>query len=264
MWKKILLGILAFIVFVVILAFVLTKSISDVANKQLQALRQGDMVGAYALTSKDFRAQTSLEDFEKFVKKYPSLKNNLKSSWSERTINNGQGTLKGKLTATDGGVTPIEYHLVKENNEWKILGFSLHNAGATIDSDVSKEAAKPVVAPTKKDLAQGELYRIYVNDTLNKSGNVDAPKGIIPKTSPKIFTTVYILHAKKGLKVAAQLYCVTTGGKIGPSVATISQNGNIMRSFSFTNTEPTWPVGDYKIFVATANHQSAEVNFKVE
>lgn len=263
MWKKILLGILGFIVLVVVLAFVLTKSISDVANKQLQALRQGDMVAAYALTSKDFRAQTSFSDFEKFVNTYPALKNNKSTSWSEREINNGQGSLKGKLIALDGGVTPIEYKLVKENGEWKILGILIHRAGVNVESEVT-EASKTSNTNSAKDLSQGELYRVYVNDILNPKGNVEAPKGIIPKTAPKIYVTAYILHAKKGLQVAAGLYCVTTKGKIGPIKGIVSQSGNVMRSFSFTNTEPTWPVGNYKIFVATSNHQSAEVDFKVE
>lgn len=276
MWKKVLLGIAGFIILVVVLALVLTKSISDVVNKQLQALRQGDMITAYALTSKDFRNSTSLADFEKFVSNYPALKNNAKASWSSREINNGQGSLKGELIAIDGGVTPIEYRLVKENDEWKILGFSLKLSGATVSENAPKPAAtnEPTAeekiakfreeGKDPKELAKGELHRIYMSDALNKDGNVDAPKLVIPKTAPKIYATVYIMHAKKGLKVAVQLVNTGTGGKIGPSVAVISQNGNVMRNFSFTNTDPIWPVGNYKINVITSNKQLGSVDFKVE
>lgn len=273
MWKKIILGIVAFIILVVVLALVFTSSITSVADKQLTALRHGDMVAAYALTSKDFRNSTSLAEFEKFVNTYPSLKNNQKASWSAREINNGQGTLKGKLVAMDGGVTPIEYHFVKENEEWKIIGISLHQSGATTITSQSEATSStvnppatsaPVSSTNPKDLAKGQIYRVLVSDQQSASGSVATSKGIISISAPKVFVTTYILKARKGLKVSAEMVYVRSGSKIGPSVAVITKSGNIIRDFSFTNTQPTWPVGDYAINISTSNNQHATVNFKMQ
>ena len=253
MWKKVLLGIVAFVILVVVLVLFFTKSLSDVANKQLEALRKGDTIAAYSYTSKDFQSSTSLDNFKMFINSYPSLKNNKSASWAEREINNNMGKLKGSLVAVDGGVTPAEYHFVKENKEWKIIGIQLTASGAS---------TAPSTSAT--DLAQGELFQVLVNDTLNNEGNVDAAKGIVPTTAKKIFTTVYVLHAKNGLKITAELVRVENGGRIGPVEATVTQDGNIMRNFSFTNTAGNWPSGDYKINVKTSNNQMATVNFKVQ
>lgn len=252
MWKKILLGVGAFVVIVITLALLLTSSITDVANKQMDALRKGDTVKAYSYTSKDFQGYTSLADFEKFFDKFPSLKNNKKAKWSDRKIENNTGILKGSLIANDGAVTPVEFHFVKENSEWKIIGIQLHPTGAQASS--SQGAG---------DVSLGEIYQVLVSDAQNRSGSVDATKTVIFANAPKIFVTVYVLHAKAGLKVTAEMVRVENGAKIGPSEATITQSGNVMRDFSFTNTASLWPEGDYKINVTTSNHQSASVNFKV-
>ncbi|OGT07425.1 MAG: hypothetical protein A2X78_01045 [Gammaproteobacteria bacterium GWE2_37_16] len=252
MWKKILLGVGAFVVLVITLVLLLTSSITDVANKQMEALRKGDLVTAYSYTSKDFQGYTSLADFKKFFDKFPSLKNNKKASWSERKVENNTGILKGSLTSNDGAVTPIEFHFVRENSEWKIIGIQLQPTGAQVSPSQGTG-----------DVSFGEIYQVLVSDAQNRSGSVDAAKTVIPSKAPKVFVTVYVLHAKAGVKVTAEMVRMENGAKIGPSEATITQSGNVMRDFSFTNAASLWPVGDYKINITTSNNQSASVNFKI-
>jgi len=258
MWKKVLLGTVAVIAVIIALAVFFTSSITDVANKQLDALRKGDIVIAYSYTSKDFQSHTTLAGFTSFVNKYPALKNNQKSSWSERSINNNIGTLKGSLTAINGAVTPIEYQFVKENHEWKILGILPNQIGA-FTKPVSE--IKPSVPA---DVSQGEIYQVLVSDAINADGGISNSKLVMPPNAPKVFAVVYILHAKVGLKVTAELVREANEAKIGPVEAIVSQAGNIFRSFSFTNTAPSWPAGNYRINVSTSNNQVASVNFKIQ
>jgi hypothetical protein len=131
-WPKILGGVAAFIILAVVLAFYFTAGMVGVVEKQLQLLRQGDIKGAYALTSKDFQKATSLEQFTAFVKQYPSLSQNQGHTFSTRTIENNIGTVKGSLTAKDGAVTPVEFQLVKEQGEWRILFIRVRATGAAI------------------------------------------------------------------------------------------------------------------------------------
>ncbi|MCL5260488.1 MAG: DUF4864 domain-containing protein [Gammaproteobacteria bacterium] len=288
MWKKILIGVGVVIVVAIVLAIYFTQTLSDVAGKQLEALRNNDLIRAYAYTSRSFQRETSLKDFESFVNRYSALKNNLKSSWSDREISNNLGTLKGTLTAIDGAVTPIEYRFVRENNEWRILGILLHETGARViaETPTSAEPAAPVTSATPQhaaptpavsneisgpaqpsvieDKSQGEIYQVLVSDVQGKDGSVDATRQIISMGAPKIFASVYILHAKVGLKVATELVRVANGAKIGPNIAIVSRNGDIIRDFSFTNTAPSWPAGKYKINVATSNGETASVNFQIQ
>ncbi len=138
-WLKILLGFVVVIGAIIGLAFWLTSGLTDVAEKQLVALRSGDVEKAYSYTSKDFQNATSLEQFRTFVDSYPSLKNNKSDFFSNREIANDVGTLKGSLQSQDGAVTPIEYKLVKENNEWKILSLQVLPTGANVQDKQQSE-----------------------------------------------------------------------------------------------------------------------------
>ena len=279
MWKKILLGLIAVIIITVCLILYFTKTIADIADNQLEAIRTGNITKAYSYGSLDFQATTTLEDFQNFIVAYPSLKNNKSSNWTNREISNSNGTLTGTITANDGSVTPIEYHFIKENTKWKILGLQLHQTPAAITpvtatSPENKIADNSTVATTattkiessKKptDVIKGEIFKILVSDTMNTKGEVETSKTIISTKSSKIYASVYILHAQKGLKITAELVNIVTGAKIGPSNVSIEKNGNVIRNFSFTNTAKIWPAGDYQINVTTSNQQYSTVAFKIQ
>jgi len=123
---KVVIGIFAFIIVVIVVAFVATAGPAKTVEKQLTLLKAGDINGAYQLTSGEFKNATSLDAFTAFVKKYPSLSKNKSHTFTERTVTNNQGTIKGSLTAEDGTVTPITYLLVKESGKWLILGIDLN------------------------------------------------------------------------------------------------------------------------------------------
>ena len=125
LWKKILIGIVVFIVGILAIGYFATSGLTEPVGRHLDALRAGNIEAAYAETSIAFQQSTSLEQYAAFIERYPALKNIADYSFSERSVENGIGTLKGKLTTTDGGVVPIEFKLVKENDQWKILGLSL-------------------------------------------------------------------------------------------------------------------------------------------
>ena len=129
-WPKILGGVVAFILLAVGLGFYFTAGVVGVVDQQLEFLRQGDIKGAYGLTSKDFQKATSLEQFTAFVKQYPSLSQNQGHTFTTRTIENNIGKVKGTLTAKDGAVTPVEFQLVKEQGAWRILFIRLRATGA--------------------------------------------------------------------------------------------------------------------------------------
>ena len=125
-WAKVLIGIFVFIIVIIVVAFVATAGPVKTVEKQLSLLSAGDISGAYALSSGEFKNATSLEVFTAFVKQYPSLSKNKSHTFTERSVENNQGTIKGSLTAEDGTVTPIIYNLVKENGEWLILNIDIN------------------------------------------------------------------------------------------------------------------------------------------
>lgn len=129
LWKKIFIGIVVAIILIVTLALWATNDLLVPINNQLAALRNNDINTAYQETSTAFQQATSLKTFEQFVKIYPGLANNKEADFSERSYENNLGYVKGSLIAQDGGVMPIEYQLVKENDKWKILAINIPKAG---------------------------------------------------------------------------------------------------------------------------------------
>lgn len=126
LWKKISIGVVSFIIAVVVLALWATSDLVPPIERQLDALKRGDMPAAYAETATAFRDTVSLPQFEAFVKHYPSLARNADHTFTEREVDaSGTGHVKGTLKDDRGGVLPVEYRLIKENGHWKILGIKI-------------------------------------------------------------------------------------------------------------------------------------------
>jgi len=128
-WLKVIIGLAIFAIVIVVISFMATSPIVKPVEKQLKYLKSGDVEAAYELTSGEFKNATSYETFQEFLTKYPTLTTNDSYSFNSREIETSGdtevGTLTGTLKATDGTETPIEFRLIKENGEWKILGIQV-------------------------------------------------------------------------------------------------------------------------------------------
>lgn len=256
MIKKILIGLVVFIIAIVLLANFATQGIADVAQNQLSALRSGDSAKAYSYTSKDFQKATSLEEFKVFVKSYPSLSQNESVSFTTKAIENNLGTLKGSLKAKDGSVTPVEYQLVKEGSDWKILNLRLNPTGAGTTSEAP--------TPTTEESSEATIEKVLINDEKSSEGVVDTNKNNFSSDTPEIFVASYINGVEVGSKVSAELIYLDTGDKVGPATNDIEEGGDIISSFSFTKPTKGWPEGDYTIRVYLSTGESKTVNFSVK
>lgn len=128
-WKKIALGAVVFVTLVIGLALYLTAPLVVPIERQLEALRRGDIDGAYAQTAQAFRQATSKQAFSAFLRTNPALTEAADISIAERSWENDNGNVRGSLKTQDGGVVPVEFRLVREGGEWKILGIQLPKQG---------------------------------------------------------------------------------------------------------------------------------------
>lgn len=122
-WKKIVLGLVVMIGCVVGLVFWLTSGLTDTIDRQIAAINKGDIDAVYAETSIAFRQSTSKEKLAAFLKARPVLSTVTDRTFSSRSMKSNQGTVKGTLTTKSGAVIPVEYRLVKEKGDWKIIFF---------------------------------------------------------------------------------------------------------------------------------------------
>ncbi len=138
---KILGFIGAIIAILVVIGLFINMSLTKVIKAQLSAIKAGKLEEAYyAYTSDQFQKSISLEQFKQFVQQYPALAKNKKVSFTSWKIENNQGYVKGNLTGEDGSTLPMEYHLIKENGQWKILSIKTKESG--IITSGNKEVRK--------------------------------------------------------------------------------------------------------------------------
>lgn len=83
------------------------------------------MQTAYAENAIAMRDRISLAQFEAFVKRHPVLQRNADRTFTSRSLRGATGQVKGTLTDDRGAVIPVQYQLVKENDEWRILNIHL-------------------------------------------------------------------------------------------------------------------------------------------
>lgn len=172
---KILLGIFVFIGLIIGIAFYATSGVAGAVKDQLSAIRSGNYEKAYSYTSTEFQKASSLDDFKKFIEKVPALKNNESISINNREFENENGSVKGTLTSKDGLSTPIEYRLIKENGEWKILEINADLSNNTKNKEMNKQVTnsqQPVssVAPSATQSATNDS--INLSKTYQNTDNV--------------------------------------------------------------------------------------------
>ena len=129
MWKKILGGLVIFIVLVVGLALWATSGLTDTATAFFNKVKAHDYKTAYyGYLSDDFKGNVPLEKFKAFMEanrmdRFKEIK------WGNREAENGKGKLEGTLIMPDGSSIPIVVDLVKGEESWKIYAVSKPAAG---------------------------------------------------------------------------------------------------------------------------------------
>jgi hypothetical protein len=125
-WQKWLAGTVCLVAVPAAVLYWTLSDLTDPIQRQLDALRRGDLRAAYTETSAGFRGKISFEKFSDFVKEHPSLSHTASYSFTSRSADfSGTGSVKGTLTDERGAVRPAQYGLVKENKAWKILAIHL-------------------------------------------------------------------------------------------------------------------------------------------
>jgi len=119
------------------LIFYLTQGQVKASDQFLARIGEGKIHEAHQSTASVFRSEISEETFTEAINR-SGLRDYASSSWHSRSRNNDKATLEGTVTTRDGREIPLTMHLIKENGEWKVIGFEIPNAGIT-DSPPSKK-----------------------------------------------------------------------------------------------------------------------------
>jgi len=177
------------VVAIVFIAFKATSGIVDAADDFFAAAKSGNMSAAHGCLSEEFRQGTSIEELQLFLKQN-GLGNVEKTQWSERSIENDQGTLSGSATTATGGTVPLTITLVKENGAWRIHGIKKPAAG------IRESGVAPVMPDERavKDLVKRAMHDFAT--AVNADNFVAFHAGLAPPFREQ-FTAEQLLTAFK-------------------------------------------------------------------
>lgn len=160
---KILLTIIILIVLSVVLIALTSEDVTDTVDKQLNAIKQGKITEAYYdHTSKAFQQATSLEQFREFLKAYPELADSKSIRFVDRNVDVDKGVLQARLTTTEGVEVPIQYTMVREGDNWKIVNILLDRTHAEKQEVIfDKSSLENVIVEQLNLIRQGKLREAY-------------------------------------------------------------------------------------------------------
>lgn len=168
LWFKILAGLAVVALIGVTAGILFTEKLVDVVDHQIEAINKDDLSKAYyAYTSRGFQEATSLEEFKEFIKAYPIFLTTQSTHFTQRSIKDNIGILKGNLTTGERTKVPIEYKLIKEDGKWKILSIRLlepnSNSGKqTVNAQALVETVKGQLQLLEEKNV-GEAYDKYAS-----------------------------------------------------------------------------------------------------
>lgn len=122
-------GIVVVVVAVVaVVLFLVTRLTAEperVAREFVDRAAAGDYAAAHDYFSVPLKESQPLEVFEAAVRANPSLFAVQDLSFNERGIDTSGATLSGTATLAAGTEVPVSFHLVQENDAWKLLSYSI-------------------------------------------------------------------------------------------------------------------------------------------
>lgn len=131
------------------------EDLDQVVKNEITAIKDKRYTEAYyEHTSKDFQATTSLEAFKQFVRSHSIFYDNTTVTFQKSEIKDNVGVVQTQLTAKDGTNDSVLFHLVKEDDKWKINYMQIEgaHAQATQNPTPVSDKFKGILAPIEKQL----------------------------------------------------------------------------------------------------------------
>ena len=180
-WLKALFGLLILAALIALVVQFKKSDSEETIKNQLNALKTGKLTEAYyQYTSKDFQKSTSLEKFKEVIKSFPLLSQVNSISIDEKEENDDQESIKATLDSDDNQTFKMDYGLVKEDDEWKIVFFKLAEAPKPIEEPSTDPANNPI------DTIENQLDAIKA-DKIDAAYNDYVTKDFKKATSLKAF-----------------------------------------------------------------------------
>jgi hypothetical protein len=236
-----------------------------VIEGQLQAIKNNEIVRAYVVyTSDQFQKKISLEDFRKFVEKYPMLSQYDSMDIKTPVYNKltSTGTVDIDIKSKNSTIT-LEYTLGVEGNVWKIwsaqiIKQSLAREGAPPEESVNLYGPKRPGAPTQPVPGALQFDSLDVGSKIDDKGQITEPLANLKSPYNHIYVELDISHGTAGERVEVHLSYEESNSHLPPISTNLQQSGESSLTFDFAPPSTGWPKGHYilEAFSSTGGYRS--------
>lgn len=174
-WVK-WLAVLLFVMFLILTIFyIASKDLTESVEGQLKALRLNKMTEAYySFTSKEFQGSTSLEKFREFIKSHPQFLTNQSILFTSSSFDDDILTLRGTLKSQEKEALDVEYKLIDEDGNWKILSIELVKPDHTNNQVLKQGDFQSIIKNQLKLIKARDLQKAY-SQTISKKFQREIP-----------------------------------------------------------------------------------------
>jgi len=102
-----------------------TSGPEEASREFLAAAAAGDYEAAHAYFSAPLKQEQPYEEFANSARANPQFFEITHTSFSNRSIDTSGAELSGTVTLKNGSKLPVSLKLVKENEQWKLLGYNI-------------------------------------------------------------------------------------------------------------------------------------------
>lgn len=235
--------------------------LTNTINGQLLNIRKQEFYTAYKnYTAQQFRESTPFQQFAKFLHQNVIFSDNQSAEFENLMFNNNIATIRGVLRAKNGDTGLVEYNLIKEEGEWKILGIKIIPSESSPKESLTKEESQE----ERNDKSPLNFNKMEIGTEINVEGKIKEPLRVIQGPGKEIFATLFVNRGKQGTVVEVIFEHAQTGARIMPVNAQLKQNGDSMLSFVFSPPPKGWPVGKYNLKAKAATGEQGVFPFEIE
>lgn len=230
------------------------RDLINVIEAFLAALRSKETVKAYELTSKEFQYANSQNDFDLFFTKHPEFAQSQSSRFEKETFNNAIATFSGHLILADNKIMPVEFDLVQQDGQWKILHlYALPLENAPQESQNASSNAKTF-----------EFTNLQLGTKVDDEGHILNPTQVFKTDAGDIFARLAIRNGTAGMEITLTLRHIESGSTLKPVSAKLNDNGDDTLTFLFSPPPKGWPKGSYQMRAASSSNVFKNFTFTVE
>ncbi len=229
------------------------RELIKLTRSQLKDIQELNITSAYEnYTSDDFKKATSLDNFEKFIKKYPILVERHLTSFHNAIIQDKTGRLS-VILRSDLYVAYLKYYYIFEKDAWKISSMRILSP-----SELSESSQDD---PTKAPRSM-EISAITLGSKADEQGLILEPSNHFDSTLEDLYVNISIQNGVKNVLLNLSLKQVDSGSSITSKI-TLEEDGDTLLTTIFSPPTGGWLTGHYQIIVDPSIGQKQTVEFDI-